>query len=103
KMRRDIKQVFLLTFVSLLSWTSQLFCLYLNRLRRVVAQDVNNFNNDGVLPWRFVGMGNLFLQVRFLTDAVALPLIMKGIGFVVPVHRPIVNPLAPMRDGFLNF
>lgn len=35
--------------------------------------------------------------------AIALPLVVECVAFVIPIHRPVVDPLAPMRDGFEYF
>ncbi len=40
------------------------------------------------------------LDVRFLPGAVRLPLVVECIVPEIPIHRPVVDHLAPVLDGF---
>jgi len=46
-------------------------------------------------------MGCFQVDFGFFFCAVALPLIVESIIFIIPINCPVVYPLAPACDGFL--
>src|SRR6266567_4313704 len=75
---------------------------YRHRLGGVIAQDIDHFDNNAILPRSVVLVRSFEHDLWRLPGSVGLPLIVKGIVAVVPIHGPVVDPLAPVRDGMLH-
>jgi len=71
---------------------SSLLHLHLDRLRRVVAEDVDDLHDDRIVAGIRVGWRDLSLRVRYL------PFVVEGVAFIVPIDRPVVDPLRPVLD-----
>ena len=72
-----------------------------NRFRRVVAEKVDHLDDDRVVARIGVCVPDFEQERVVLARAIGLPLVVERVTLVVPIHRPIVDPLRPVLDGAL--
>src|SRR5579859_3995042 len=62
----------------------------------VVPKDVNYLDDDPELASVGVFVSGSLVKARILTRPICLPFVVKGVALIVPVNRPIVDPLRPI-------
>src|SRR5208282_4348985 len=72
---------------------------HLQGLGRVIAKDVDDLRDDRVFAWIRVGVRDLQREGLVFARPVGLPFVVEGVAAVVPVNRPVIDPLRPMLNG----
>ena len=84
------------------SWAISLHSDF-KRFGRVVPENVDHFDDDLIFSRLLVLVLRLQVNLGFFACPVGLPLIVKCIVLIVPIHSPIVDQLTPVLDGFSRF
>src|SRR5712691_11573095 len=77
----------------------RLLYLYCYSFGSVVAKNICDFDDNGIAPRLIVFVEGSQEHFWLLLGAIGLPLVVEGILAIVPVNGPVIDPLAPMRNG----